>query len=363
MEVLNMRAARSQVLSRTDAQLLSRFNGDVSVLQPYIGRKGRCMIDVPCGHDDNGDTVYRPMKHPVANAQSLLRKDEWIRMEAEMQTIALPELNFASDLMSIGRRPLPNPFRVTVLQYQKRGQAGSATRSMDLLRRSNTDRYEFSWDGVPIPFTHGEFSASYRELEVSRAAGMGIDTGMLEEETRRIAELTEDWAIGTEEAFKYAGYSAPGALNHPDIISASMTDPTDAGWTPEDTYFEVLGILQSLADLEFSSPVGVYYSRAWAQYLARPYSAVDKTPLRKFLNDGVGTSVSYWRQLARLGSGFKMLFVGLDRRYVGMIDGMPIRPVQWTSGNGMEVKWLLYQCQIPLFRSDASGNLPVVYAT
>ena len=363
MQVANMVEARKNVLSVTDAKLLSHYNGDVSVLQPYIGNKGRVMIDVPVGYDDNGETIYKAIKHPIANAQSILRKDEWIRMEQEIQTIALPELNFASDLISIGRRPLPNPFRVTVLQYQKRGTAGSAVRSMDLLRRSNTDRYEFSWDGTPIPFTHGEFSSSFRELEVSRAAGMGIDTGMMEEETRRIAELTEDWSIGTEEAFKYAGYSAPGALNHPNIISASMTDPTDVGWTPEDTYLEILGILQSFADLEFTMPIGVYYSRAWAQYLARPYSAVDKTPLRQFLANGVGSAVSYWRQLARLGTGFKMVFVGLDRRYVGMIDGMPIRPVQWTSGNGMEVKWMLYQCQVPLFRSDASGNLPVVYAT
>ena len=352
-----------KVLSDSDAKLLAHFNGDISVLQPYIGNKGRTMIDVPVGFDDNGDKIYKAIPHPVANAQSLLRKDEWLRMEREIMTVALPELNFVSDLMSFGRTEVPDPFSVTVIQHHKRGTAGSATRSMDLLRRSNNDRYEFTYDGIPIPFTHGEFSASFREIRVSRAAGMGIDTGMMEEETRRIAELSEDWCIGTIPEFTYGGYSAYGVINHPDIISATMTDPSTPGWTPEDTYLEVLGILQSLADLEFNGPFGVYYSRAWAQYLAYPYSAVDKTPLRQFLSMGVGPTVSYWRQLARLGNGFKMLFVALDRRYIGILDGLPIRPVQWTSGNGMEVKFMLYQCQVPRIRSDASGNLPAVYAT
>lgn len=363
MEVMGFRQFVDEQLSPTDFNLLSHYGGDVCVLQPYVGNKGRTMIRVPDGYDDDGKKVYKEIRHPVANAQSLLPRRAWEAWEREVMDIALPELNLAADLLAPGLRvDLPNPFRTPVLMHRKRGQAGSATRSMDLLRASNNDRIEVTWDGIPIPFTHAEFNMSFRELEVSRGAGMPLNDDMWIEETRRIAELTEDWAIGTVSEYNYASFSAPGAINHPDVISASMTIPTDPGWTPETTQLEVLAIMQSFRDIQFYGPFRAYYSPAWSQYLARSYSAQNaNVPLRTFLQQSVG-EVSSWTQLNRLGSGFKMIFMAMDGRYVGMIDGMPIRPVQATDWKGMEMKFFLYQCQVPRFRSDASGNLPVAYA-
>jgi hypothetical protein len=350
-------------LGGSSAQRLLSCNMDPGVLRPYIGPDNRHYVDLRDGWVEDPKThMVRPKYKPVVyNGPATLRYDEWKLIDRAIQKPTRKRLRVWRDLNALGlSRNIPNGMSVMAIQSQTRGNAGTAGISMNALRETNRFRMEYGTIGHPLPITHAEFSYDLRELLVSRNIGPGLDTDAIEQCRFNMDELTEQMALGLLSSYTWFGYTVYGMLNHPSRVAYGMTAPTTLGWNPEDTYFEILAALQALRDNRIYGPFGCYYSPAWAQYMARPYSASTPTAqsLRLTLQNNVN-EVQFWEQSDYL-SGFRMVIFVLDDDQVQAITGMNTIPVQWEEQGGLAFHWKLLKIEVIRVRPNGDGNLGVL---
>lgn len=331
---------------------------DVGCLRPFISPKNKkSYICVNNGMDEEGNPKF---KNIVTNAPATLRKDEWIRMDDAVLRVQRDELRVWADLVGAGLMyTVPDGMGVTVIQHQTMGDAGEATFSMSGLRKTKRDRPEFGLDGIPLPIVHSDFSFDLRSVRVARKLGLPLDTNMVEQCTRKCIEAVEDLTVGTMNSYSYAGYPIYGLTNHPSRMTQVLTLPTDAGWTPDVTYEEILAMIQKLDDQNFGGPYGVYFSRGWTQYLSKDYSAAyPGATLRTKLNDV--DEIRFVRKATRL-SNFQIVIVKLDRNVIEAIQGMPLTTLQWTEEGGMELLYKVLGIMVPRVRANAEADVGIVH--
>ncbi len=324
---------------------------DHNVLRPWRDSRGRSWVSVINGYKD-GKPQY---KHLVANAPATLTREAWLQLDSAILRSARPQLKIWGDLVSMGLTyTVPDGMGTTVIQHQTMTDAGQATFSMDGLRQAYRDRPEFDLTGIPLPIVHGDFSFSAREISVSRRSGAPLDTTMAEQETRKVVEAVEKLTLGTLSSYSYAGYTVYGITNYPQRLTKVLTAPTDANWTPETTYNEVLDMIQALQDVYFNGPYALYYSMGWTKYLDRDYSAAyPGVTLRRKL-EGIGDI--RWVNKADYLSNFQIVLVQMSSDVIQAVTGMRITTVQWDSHGGMQKNFKVMAIMVPRIRKNSDNN-------
>ena len=341
------------------AEKLIQSRLDYRILRPWYDRQGRSCVTLL-----NNQTGK--LQNYFINAPSLLPYDAWKIWDDQVLTVSLPELRIWGDLGAMGlRRPVPNAFQKMVLQFQTITDSGVATMSMSPLRQSERDRPSMDIGGLPLPLIHSDFSFDLRELEEARGAGFNLDDTQINNATFKCSEQVEKLTLGVASTYTYAGYTIYGITNHPNRITKVLTNPTAGGWTPETTYTEVLDMLQSLRNIHFNGPYGIYFSSAWAKYLDSDFATVYEGPtlrekLRRIEVDN--NTVRFVRTVNYL-TGFQIVLVTLDSRYIRQIDGMPFRTVQWESHGGFQINFKVIGIQLPQIRANSDGYNGIVHGT
>lgn len=355
------------------------MNAAVSDLGGGPGQLGTTMSQLQrlCKYDaDEG--VLRPFRHNdktyitlnedtpaeknvlITNAPAFLSKQAWVDFDEAVVRVMRDELRVWGDLIAEGLvRRVPNALAKPILQYATRTDAGNATMSMDGLRKAETDRALTDLASIPLPITHGDLTFSYRDVLVSKNTQMPLDTDMIEQTTRKCAELVEQMTLGTASSYSYAGGTIYGLTNHPSRNTVTITAPTDAAWTPQLLFAEINAAIQTLADDNHRGPYGIYFSRPWVQYLNDDYSQV--------LKDGSTVNrlrevedVKWIRKVDYL-TGFQILVINLNSQVVRALDGFSFRTVQWEGHGGMELNFKIMGIMVPQVRVDASGNSGIVH--
>ena len=353
------------------ADRLIANNMDVGVLRPWLDQYGRSCVSVTNGYNGDGTPKYKTM---LTNAPATLLKDEWIRLDDTVIRTARPELVVWNTLVSRGLVfNMPNAMATTVLQHQTMTEAGEAGLSMDALVRTSRDRPVFEIEGVPLPIVHSEFSFPARELAISRAGRMPLDTTMAEMASRRCAETIERLALGTLGSYYYAGYNIYGLTNYPSRITKTFTLPTAGGWVPQVLVDEVLDAMQSLRSVYFNGPYLVFYSPAWGKYLDADYSAAyNGSTLRTRLTQIA--DISTWVKSDYLsasgsdrfgldpGSGFTIVIVQASSAVVQAIQGLALTTLQWDESGGLEKKFKVMGIMVPRLRKNNYGNTGILHA-
>lgn len=300
-------------------------------------------------------------KNFLTNAPATLTKDQWIDLDRAIVRIAEPELRVWGDIEGLGLRyRVPNGMGTTVLQEQTMGDFGTATISMDGLKRSDRDRPEFDLRNFPLPIIHGEFSFSARELAVARRSGAPLDTTSAERVTRRIVEQVESLTIGSAVSYSYGGGTIYGLTNKPERVSKVLTLPTALGWTPQTTVDEILDMISSLQDLNFNGQYGLYYSPAWTRYFDADYSATYanetlRTRLQKI------DDIRFMRKLSYGLSGYQIVLFQLTSDVIRAVTGMDLTTLQWNSMDGLAKNWKIMCIMVPQLRTNANGTTGIAH--
>lgn len=336
------------------ARLLSS-NMDYRVLRPFIGDNGGTYI--------NANTADGKQTAILTNAgQGLLRKNDWIQLDAAVIKAAKPPLRAVADLKSAGLTyNIPNGMGKTVLQHERQSDISAATISMDGLRSSNNDQPVFDLVNMPLPIIHKDFRLSARQLAASRNGGSPLDTSTAELAARRVAEEAEKLVLGVSSSYSFGGGSIYGYTNFPQRLTKSMTLPTDVGWIPATTVTEVIAMRQQSQDNYFYGPWVLYTSPAWDAYLDEDYSAAkgDNT-LRERIKkiEGIQDVRS-----AKYLTGYQMILVQQTTDVVRLVTGMDIVTVQWESSGGLELNFKIMCIMVPQLRCDINGRTGIVHGT
>ena len=332
--------------------LASGFN--TNVLRPYIGKDGRSYV-----------TVINSKGKPeamVTNAPASLRYEDWRLLDSVVLKAARARLRLVADLRGGGLSfNIPNGMGKTVFSTENQTDPGTATVSMDGIRKTVTARPEFNLVNLPLPITHSDFDFSARQVQVSRNGGSPLDLSMAEAAARRVSEVVEQLAIGSYGAYSFGGGSLYGITTFPNRLTYSLNLPTATGWTATKTLNDVLAMKSKSQAIFNFGPWILYYGTAWDQYLDNDYSATKgDVTLRERIQkiDGIQDI----RALDYL-SGFQMVLVQQSTNTIREIVGMDITTVQWETEGGMQLNFKVMCIMVPQIRADANSNCGIVHGS
>ena len=362
---------------------------DPGLMRPFIDRKGHSCVTVNTGRLEFNEKLGRlvPVHQkmtvreavdrgimPVQNAQTLIRKDEWLAMDRIVLDAARQRLRAWADVASRNTFGVPGMTK-TVLEHERMTDAGEAWVDMDGLTEGNSDQAKFQLEGLPLPMTHSGFHFSKRELAVSRQSGTPMDSTQAEMAGRRVAEEIEKTLIGTATGMTYGdkagrGYdntpTVYGYTNHPDRITyANVTTPTGVA-TADDTVNDVLAMRQAAYDQNFYGPFMLYHSSDWDLYLDNDYGVgtpgataafAPNQTLRSRLRQIEG--VQDVRRLDFFTGTKELLLVQMTSDVVRAVNGMDLTTVQWEEKGGLLVNFKVMAIQVPQIRSQYIGQSQV----
>src|SRR5205814_8293178 len=117
-----------------------------------------------------------------------------------------------------------------------------------------------------------------REVMASRLGRQPLDLSTVELATERVAEQVEQFCLGTtnplfqgQSTFTWNATSVQGLLNYSDRIIYTITQPTAAGWTPQDTINDILAMRKASQSANHFGPWMVYCGLGWDTYLDDDY--------------------------------------------------------------------------------------------
>jgi uncharacterized linocin/CFP29 family protein len=323
-----------------------------------VGADGRSYINHDTGKvDDNGTPIVNAL---VTNAGATLRKDEWEYLDGVVVKAARKRLKIVNWLRGSGLSVnLPNGFGKTVYQYERQSDISAAQVSMDALASGDNDRPTYDLVNLPLPIISKEVTMSSRQLATSRNGNTPLDTSMLELAAIKVAEEAEKLHLGTFGTFTFGGATLYGLINFPSRITGVITNPAGVGWVPNDTYLQVIAMIQAAYDKLHYGPFKLWYSTGFMQYMARPFSSLyDSTSLQRMIE-----------QLPQISSvevcdyltGNQLLLVQEDSSTVRTIIGMDIQTVQWQERGGLLEKFRVMAMMVPQMKVDNKSNCGIVH--
>jgi Family of unknown function (DUF6260) len=349
---------------------------DPRVLRPYRGRDGRSYVS-RLKRDSWGVPVYNTQAKKFEEEKVLTNDDtnatlrilDWIQLDEAVIQAAKPRLRAAADLRSAGLvYSLPNGIAKTVIQFQQQSDISGATVSMDGLRQSESDRPYFTTVNFPLPIIHKDFQYPLRQLLASRTGYSPLDTTTAALAGRRVAEQVEQFTLGTtnplllgQSSYSWGGGSIYGFMNWPSRITYSITQPTSAGWIPQNTVDDILS-MKKLSQLDnHFGPWQLYFGLGWDPYMDEDYKPTyNDMTLRQRIReiDGIldARTVDYIPDMS-------LVMVQQTTDVARMVIGMDITTVQWESHGGMQMNFKVLCVMLPQLRTDSNGNTGVVHGS
>ncbi len=356
---------------------------DPGFWKPYIDERGRTCVDLRTGRfevQNDGRLVpevktefvrhlrAQGIDNPVWNAFTL-RKDQWIQMQTRVVAAIRQELTAWDDLTRASSVAGFNAWAKLTWEYQASTDPGEAVKDMDLLTDGRNDRPQLNLRSHPLPVTHSDFYVSDREQEVSDG---WIGMQMVDSASRRCAELVENTLIGTVTGMtfgpdsgtdtRYTGTSTEyGYLTLPSrIVKNDLTTPT--GSNPEAVVDDVLEMIETLQSYGFYGPYTMYHSTAYTKWLNSDYfrtgsTLTGRTLRQRLLDNGDLTSI---RRLNFLTSGYRLILVQMDPRWMSAINGMDFQVMRYDSKGGLRHNFIIAGIQTPLFTVPYAGVAPIV---
>jgi len=348
------------------AKRLLAVNGDVSVLRPWVGRKGRCYVAQFVRDPETGEVVRnkegRAIEKAVfiGNDRATLRRDEWKWIDDEVVIAAKERLRLIADLRGAGLTlTVPGGMAKTMIETAVIGDITPATISMDPARKSEGDRPEYDFSLTPLPIIHKDFQFTLRQILVSRGSGTPLDSTMVRLAGQRVAEEAEKLAIGTSGTYTYGGGTIYGLTNFPTRGTQTLTSPEASAWTQQTTVEEILEMRQTAYDRHALGPYVLYVSKGWAQYLDLDYSDTkgDNTLRERILAiDGI----SEIRVLDHLAD-FQIVMLQLSSDTIRLAIGMDITTLQWETEGGMVQNFKVMAMMVPQIRADINDNNGLIH--
>lgn len=341
------------------ATRLINSGGDLNVFRPFVGRNGKSYT-VRNVRGKDGKVKNEAIL--TSNADATLRHEEWLQIDETVQQVARERLNIVEDLRSAGLTyNIPNGMGKTVLLTEKSSDTNDALMSMDGLRESENDRQVYDSDYLPLPIIHKDFHFSARQIAASRNGNTPIDTSMVAEATRKVAEMAEKLVIGSATFPTYGGGTIYGLTNYTNALTESLSDPSTGGSSMgANALADILSMKQSAQNAHFYGPYMVYNAPAWDQYLDNDFKAASDKSVRQRLSEVAG--ISGIKTLDFL-SNYDMIMVQMTSNVIREVIGMDIVPLQWETKGGMRVNFKVMAIMVPQLRADYNDNTGIVYGS
>lgn len=296
---------------------------------------------------------------------SLLRRDEWERLDTRVMQAVLQPLNLTRVLINRGLTTTLGSIGVLQASYTRIGEMTPATASLRGHASTEKDLADVDLVGTPVPIIAKEFEMDLRTLEAGRRMGNQLDTANGAAAGRVVAEKVEDMAINGDTSINLNGNTIYGLTNHPDRNTDTATNYGGGDWgTITNVTPTIAGAIAALQADGFYGPYAVF--AATTQYNQAALA---------FFTDGSGNTprgralempgVESFEPSAQLDDG-EVIVLHLSEEVIELAyveEYWPIMNLEWTSGDGMQLMFKAMTVMTPLVKSANGGKSGVVHIT
>lgn len=293
---------------------------------------------------------------------SLLRRDEWQLLDAEVQQAALIRLNGVAHLQSSGLvRPISS-MGVLTSQWNQASEMTAASVGMTGRENGERDRVDFKLKGVPIPMIFKEFEISTRELEAARLMGSQLDATHAAAAARVVTEKLEDMLFNGVSSVVFDGNTIYGYTTETNRNTDTAANYGGGDWsTISNIVPTVEGMINAAAGDRYFGPFYLYASTT--QY--------NEATLKRF-SDGSGQTPAQFINAIPQIAGFypsdtladgSLILVQMTSDVVDWAQHMGVTVVEWMSDNGMVSFFRVIAVAAPRVKSDYNGRSGIVHAT
>lgn len=319
----------------------------VSTYAAWLARGGR-----------GGTKIMRPYleaKNPKLRTNALLRRDEWLDIDRELQDVVKTGLVAVADLIERGLTRQLNGLGSIVTMYEQVSDMTAADVSMEGIVQGEDDRVEFNPVFTPVPIIHKDFSISLRHLLASRRNGDGLDVTQARKSAELVRDKTESILMNGHSK-NLGGYKIYGYTTAPNRITDTATG--DFG-TAGNGYNTILEMVEVLMAKGFTGPFGVYI--AFTQYMELlKKNANDSTELSLILE--LIPQVEFIKPSFDLAAG-NLVMVQLSKSVVELNIAQEMTPVQWDEHGGQLTRFRVMQAVVPVIKYDYNNSCGVCHYT
>jgi hypothetical protein len=384
---------------------------DKHLFRPFLARDGRTkLLTVNTGrteydpktHTDKPIYTTVPIKklqdelgwsHPVWNATTALRKEEWIKLDQVPVKAARYRQRAWTDLSAAASYNV-NGMATLSLEHETMSDPGEAHVDLDGMTEGNNDYPTWQLEALPLPIIHSDYWFSLRKLSASRNGNQPLNVTMAEAASRRVAETVEKMTIGTLTGITYGPGSSTitpavgrtskiyGYTNFTNRLTYTGSAPT--GSNASTILANVLAMKDRLTANKFYGPFRIYHSNDWDQYLDNDYiltggNVATQTLRNRILSIqgivGCDRLDQLYSAAPVAGSGgtgsltydtlypFTMIMVQMDSNVAEAVNGMDLTTIQWESIGGQRLNFKVMCIQAPRLKADFYGNCGILHAT
>lgn len=310
-------------------------------------------------------SAFRPLsgQSGFRGLAGLLQKDEWKAFDTAVIEVMQRRMNASADLLTRDlTQNITNPMGTTVLEWEDISEMPDASVSMDATTRGQNDRIEYTLQGLPLPIIHEDFYLNERMLEASRNQGNGIDTTMVTQATRKVAEKIESIVLDGLPNLTFGSYSVTGYTNDGNRNTKSFSNGNwDASGTAStDIVNDVIAMKQESINDRHYGPWVLYIPTAYESVLDEDYSTSTSTVTtvrERIMQIGGIESIKVNDFL----SANNVLLVELSRETVDMVVGFEPRVLQWDTDGMLRHNFKVMAIMIPRIKADSDGRSGIVH--
>lgn len=371
--------------------------------RPFIGDDGHPRVIVHNGRFTTEKGERKPIResHRIVNLlnsghriplwvwnATTLRKEDWIYLDTEIVKASREPLQAWEDLVGANSVGGFNAYGKLTMEYQAMSDPGEAVVDLDMMTAGRHDSPLFTLRSHPLPITHSDFWYPDRFLEVSGNSGEKLDSVSGEAAGRRVAESIEDQTIGNVTGVTYGTVASGNYAAHEGTSTLygytnftyratknNVTVPTGAN--PQATVSDVLAAIQTLRTNKYYGPFVLYFSQAWAQFLANDYAFTNgsnwATNPSQTLMDRLKAIpeiqdvrvLNRWTAPALIGGGtgtYAFLLVQMTSNVAQGVNGQAITTLMWESLGGMRKNFKVWAIQVPRLKAEYNQKTGILHA-
>lgn len=292
----------------------------------------------------------------VARMRALrpLPEDATKMMDDAVVRVGLDRLAVVADLIAEGLTfNLGQDFwGVTTLQWDSLSESGGAQRTMDPEVRGEYQMPDRTANTVPIYLTWDDFRLGIRTIAAGQRSGVPIDTGLVEQATRRVNEGIEDAAINGASLTANA-FTTPGILNAPNVNTVTYETSTawdDSGKTGQEIIDDVLSMMTQQRNDRMFGPYNLYVNTSYGNALNKNFgdgtTTFDTTIRERIERIQAGGRGIRVREADQMPAN-RTALVQMTSDVIDVVVGQQPAVVSWDSGSGWTTKYCVLACMVP----------------
>lgn len=296
---------------------------------------------------------------------SLLRRDEWDRLDTRVMQAVLQPLNLTRVLIQRGLVTTLGSIGVLQASYTRIGEMTAANASLRGHASTEKDLVDSDIKAIPVPIISKEFELDARTLASSRMQGNAIDVTNGAAAGRVVAEKVEDLVINGDSSINLNGATIYGLTNHPDRNTDTAANYGGGDWgTITNVTPTIAGAIANLQADGFYGPYGIFAHTVQYHQAATAFftDGSVSTPLaRSMLIPGV----ELFEPSAQLDAG-EVIVLHLSEEVIEIAyveSYWPVTNLEWTSGDGMQLMFKVMTVMTPLIKSGFGAKSGIVHVT